>query len=313
MQSLDPDEIKPLELDWTTTNMIRTGVPMDGSCFFHSLFYAYRTFRELTEEGRVEYIKQKRSDLAVSLTINKWLSMQNGSVALIQISEIMRTIIVETPDLIIGASKSDSEIMQILFALLDTHTIDQHILPEWDTECSHTEENFDSEVFLNRMKSSWYQLFYNYIVKHIEHLEKEYDPPMLMSTEERLKVVHKLASMSYIIFDMVLKKAYEQFQKEIKEPSSWIDIYSLLYIIDELDLAYNIILIDATTGQVFKGMKMFSRASNDEEDNTYMILLYFPEFHFESVGKIMYAEDDVTKSVSRFFTNDDDIIQKVIL
>jgi hypothetical protein len=312
MQSLDPNEIKALELDWTTTDMIRTGVPMDGSCFFHSLFYAYRTFRELTKEGRVDYIKEKRSDLAVSLTVNKWLNIQNGSVALIQISEMMRTMIVETPDLIINSNKSESEIMQILFALLDTHTIDQHILPEWDTECSHTEDNFDSEVFLNRMKSSWHQLFYNYIVKHIDHLEKEYDPPMLMSTEERLKVVHKLASMSYMIFDIVLKKAYEQFQNEIKEPTTWIDIYSLLYIIDELDLGYNIILIDATTQQIFKGMRIFSDPSNDDED-TYIVLLYFPEFHFESVGKIMYAEDGVTKSVSRFFTNDDDIIKKYFL
>jgi hypothetical protein len=319
MQSLDPIEIKSLELNWTCTHLIRNGVPMDGSCFFHSIFYAYRSFREKTIEQRKEYIKEKRSHLATSMDVHKWLNIQKGSVAFIQIIEMMRNTIFEIFETIKGHKKTsqmevtNNEIVQILFNLLDIDTVDQQILLKWDEECSRMEENFDSQVFLDRMKSVWYRLYYDFIIERIQYLENTHQPPILMTMEEKLKVVHKLASTSYIIFDLVLEKSLKKFQTEIKTFTSWVDVYSYLYIMEELDLSCKIILIDATTKQVFKGMKILSTFDDTyEEDNdeAFLILLYYPDSHFEPIGKIMYAEDG-TKSLSRFFSYEDDIIQQI--
>lgn len=314
MQCLAVNETSPLQLSWTNMSLIRTGTPMDGSCFFHSIFNAYRSFRELTLEERTKFIARKRAKLADSITISSWLNIQEGSVALVQIMETMQELIAEVSQLEspkisekIKEHNIDTDILKILLMLLSTKYIEKHIMPKWDNECSKIEKPFDGESFLNRMKSLWYHLHHDNIVKKIDDLEKSRPPPSpLMTSEHKLKVIHKLSSLSYEIFDMVYRTAFYKFKSEIGEYTTWIDIYSFLYILDNMDITANIILLDAITENIFKGMNMITGSIDIEKP--FIILLYFPDFHFESIGKIIQADDGI-KNVSRIFSADDDIIQ----
>ena len=74
-----------------------------------------------------------------------------------------------------------------------------------------------------------------------------------------------------------------------------------------MDMNANIVLIDATTQNIFKGMQMIKGSIDTERP--FVILLYFPDFHLESVGKIIQVDDGV-KNVSRIISVDDDVIQR---
>ena len=287
---------------------------MDGSCFFHSIFYAYRSFRELNLDERTKFIARKRAKLADSITVQSWLNIQEGSVALVQIMEAMQELISEisqldSPDIKkkITEHNIDTDILQILLLLLNTKYIEKNIMPKWDSACSKIEKPFDSESFLNRMKSLWYHLHHDSIVKKINDLEKTRPPPPhLMTSDHKLKVIHKLSSITYEIFDMVYRTAFYRFKSDIGEYTTWIDIYSFLYILENMDINANIILLDATTEAIFKGMQMIKGSIDPEKP--FVVLLYFPDFHFESVGKVIQVDDGI-KNVSRIFSADDDIIQ----
>lgn len=61
------------------TNLIRTGVIADGSCFFHALLYAINnTYRNMNYKQRTSFVQQIRQQLADNFTINIWKQIGNG-------------------------------------------------------------------------------------------------------------------------------------------------------------------------------------------------------------------------------------------
>jgi len=321
MDFLEPNQVEQFPMEGLQETLIRTGTPSDGSCLLHSIFLAYRSYRELSKEEREVYIKDKRGLMADQLTKEKWLAIQDGSISLLQIMERMRSVIFEVPEWLKDPEEMKlhfkdyqlhTEAIHVLFQLLEPSLVDDEILPEWDTECSHqTEDKFEPNSYLSRIKEIWYRLYYRYIVNQIEKLEKDHKaPPNLMTNEERLSVIHKLANISYVLFDMVVESAFEKFKEEVRNPETWVDIYSFLYMMDELGLSCNLLLLDASTKNFFNGMKMFPCFSQMiQEEKPCVVILYHPDTHFESIGRILDLGDNI-KNISRIFTFEDELIGK---
>lgn len=301
MEFLEPNQIEKFEIDWTSTLFVRTGVPSDGSCFFHSVFYPFKSFRDLSETDKLDYIKEKRKELAKKIDETTYASIQDGSVALIQVIGAMR-------DFIENIEKKkiykENNIVRLIFSLIPFETIDNEILTEWDEKCSaETDVPFDAKVFITRMKTNLYHLFYEKIVDKINELEKlHYPPPSYLTDEEKLKVYHKFSEQIYTLFDVVFESNLQNFRNEISDPSSWIDIYNFYYLVNELNISSNVLFIDSTT------RKFFHIDSRFDKDRPTIILLYYPDTHFEPLGKL--SEDASVRTISRLFNSEDDIIQK---
>lgn len=304
MDFLEPNKIEKLEIEWSSTLLVRTGVPPDGSCFFHSIYYPFKSFRDLSEAEKKEYIREKRKDFAACIDETTYASIQDGSIAVVQIISAMRDFVQDIQD---KKVYKENNIMRLLFSLVPFETIDNEILGEWDEKCSaETDVPYDAKAFLNRMKTNLYHLFYEKIVEKINLLEKiHHPPPSYLTDQEKLKVYHKFSEQVYILFDMVLANTLEVFRNEISDPSSWIDIYNFYYLVDELNISSNILFIDSTT-------KRFLNIDNrfDKQKPT-IILLYFPDTHFEPLGKL--SEDASVRTISRLFNSEDDIIQKFLI
>lgn len=303
MDFLEPNKIDKLEIEWSSTLLVRTGVPADGSCFFHSIYYPFKSFRDLTEDEKIEYIRAKRKDLADNIDETTYASIQDGSIAIVQIISAMRDFIQDIQN---KKVYKENNIVRLLFSLVPFETIDNEILVDWDEKCSaETDVPFDAKAFINRMKTNLYHLFYEKIVDKINLLEKvHHPPPSYLTDQEKLKVYHKFSEQVYTIFDNVYKETLEAFRNEISDPSSWIDIYNFYYLVDELKISANVLFIDSTT-------KRFLNIDNrfDKEKPT-IILLYFPDTHFEPLGKL--SEDTALRTISRLFNSEDDIIKKFV-
>jgi hypothetical protein len=229
------------------------------------------------------------------ITEEKWLNNQNGAVALPQILETARLVIRED----ITASKNcDPETMNILSVLVSVETIEKDILPHFIQECALTETDLKDERFGYRLREVWFRAYYNTITEKIKILEQSYETTDLMTKQEKLKVIHKLATASYVILDTIQRRAFEHFRENI-------DVYSFLWMMDDFGLPCNVIVVDATNHEMFKPVGIL------DDEKPCVLLLYHPvEKHFESLGKLM--EIDGVKSVSRLFEMDDDVVNFLI-
>jgi hypothetical protein len=294
MKLLNNDVVESYPLD---TNIIRTGVPLDGNVF-HSIFYAYRYYRKLSVEDKAIFVNETREKLVESITMETWIDLQESSMALTQIVDMARVVLEEDTD--------NDETLQILCALVDREVAEEEIFPRLTKECSYANkeqcEDMRQTIFTNRLKDTWYRLYYEAIHKQIDALEKNISPPSdIMPPVERMKAVYKLAAKSYSLLDTVRDRAFEKFKKDVRYEN--MDIFTFASIAGLMDLQCSILVIDADTG-------FFSPVMRDIfEDKPCVVLLYHPcENRFESIGRII--EVDGVKNVSRLFTEDDELLAR---
>lgn len=279
---------------------IRTGVPEDGLSFLHSIYYAFRNYRHLDAKEREEFIHSKRRTIRDNVTLEKWIEWQEGSISFLRITEWMRNHISHLhqhyEELL-----PENMMYPILFRLIEEPVLEDQIVPKWIRECSEIEKPFDTIVFMNRMKQVWFQIFLEHITQSIVQLEKTHTPPPnFMTREERLKVSHKLANLSYEILDGIIEKSLEEFKQGIMQ-DMYLDQMSLSDLLGILHLGCNLFLVDAET------MEAIDRIGPFVEENPTIIVLSFEQQHYEPLGKIIRMEDG-TKTVSRLFSMEDDIV-----
>jgi len=308
-------------------SLIRTGIETQGSCFFHALYMAFKSFRQLSVEEKKIYVEKQRKHLSQKISLQSWFSIQNGDVAFFQIIEMMRIMIYVIPSLLQDPKecttlssiyKIDTRILETLFNLLDPLQVDRQVLPHWDVECCKLEKQdvtLTKDIFVHRMKSKWHELYQKNIVQAIDELEKTLDPTIDRMTEsQRLGVIHKLSDISYFLFDFVVEKAFSAFRQDIANYSTWINTFHYLYLIDSMEIDMNVIFIDATTGLPYEGMRYFSKPFLQQQEN-YIVLLYFPDYHFESIGEISNPSSSSSSGngrkriIHRIFSKDHPLIQ----
>jgi len=290
-------------------SLIRTGVEPQGSCFFHSVYSAFRNFRELSAEEKNMYVKKKRKDLADNISVSTWFQIQNGDVAFLQIIEMMRIMVYLIPSFLTDPKETsvltsyniDTQVLEVLFNLLDPTQVDGQMLPDWDVECCKMEKNeLSKDILLHRMKSKWHQIYQENIQKAIQKIEEDLDPGVeKMCETKKLAVVHKLSELSYFLFDFVVEKALLNFKEDISNYTTWINTFHYLYLVESMNLDADILFIDASTGLPYEGMRYFPLASTA---TNYIVLLYFPDYHFESLGERTTLRD--RKVINRIFPSD---------
>jgi hypothetical protein len=294
--------------------LLRTGVEPQGSCFFHAVYYAFRSFRNLSADEKNMYIKKKRKELADHISVATWFQIQNGDVAFLQIIEMMRIMVYLIPSFLTDPKETsvlmsyniDTKVLEVLFHLLDPTQVDGQMLPDWDVECCKMEKKeMSKDILLHRMKSKWHQIYQDNIRKAIQQIEQDLDPGVeKMCETKKLAVVHKLSELSYFLFDFVVEKALLNFKEDISNYTTWINTFHYLYLVESMNLDADILFMDATTGLPYEGMRYFSLES---KATNYLVLLYFPDYHFESLGETTTMHGK--KVINRIFPSDHPFIQ----
>lgn len=272
-------------------SLLRTGVEPQGSCFFHAVYSAFRQFRNLSPEEKHLYVKAKRKELADNVSVTTWFQIQDGDVAFLQIIEMMRIMVYLIPSFLTDPKETsvlmsyniDTQVLEVLFNLLDPTQVDYHMLPDWDVECCKMDKDeISKDILLHRMKSKWHQIYQENIQRAIQQIEADLDLSVeKMCETKKLAVVHKLSELSYFLFDFVVEKALLNFKEDITNYTTWINTFHYLYLVESMNLDANILFMDASTGLPYDGMRYFTIP----EDSNYIVLLYFPDYHFESVGE----------------------------
>lgn len=316
IEILPLEETQPFSTNVLNTELVRTGTSIKGSCFFYSLYMPFKEFRMLSSSDKEEYIRRKREDLAAKINYDEWFLIQNGNLAYLQIIETMRMMIHSIPSILcenqqyLEKYNVDEMAIEILFMLLNPSVVEKEILPQWDMECSRTviqTISDDKEAFLEQIKNTWFDIYKNKVKRSIDDLEKRVDPHIQkMSSEKKTKVVQKLSMLSYPIFDFVTSKALSDFKSEIGDVHKWLNVFIFSSVMHRMDLKINVIILDAETGMPLEGMKLMYDRKKFDNDYPYVVILYFKEQHFESLGKKTTINNKTV--INRLFKKDDPFI-----
>jgi hypothetical protein len=310
MEFLNVNETRQYNTNILNTELIRTGTEKNGSCFFYSIYLPFLSFRKLTDKERYDFIQDKRKILSEKMNIEKWFNLQNGNVAFLQITETMSKMIHSIPDILykneeyLKKYNINNLTLDILFTLMDPNTIEKEILPKWDIECSKMKNSSD---FFDNIKSEWYNIYKDKITQKIADLEKKIDKNTEKMSEDHKKIVIQTLSMlSYPIFEFVTQYSLEEFKNDISNIHKWLNIFIFYSVLEYLDLNYNIIIIDNETGLPYEGMKLVLKENTFNNKNPFIVVLYFKDLHFESLGK-KYIQNN-KNYINRIFKKDDPFI-----
>lgn len=291
--------------------ILRSGVPMNGSCFFYSLYYGFKTFRDLNDNEKLDFIQEKRKTLSDELTIEKWLKLQNGSIALLQFSSTLR-IMIYTMTFLLESEKEvkklekhgiNIEHLKILNELLTVSIMDKKLFPRFDMECIHPDnlEN-DHTLLYHYLQSIFVNIYKTIITEEIDLLEMSVNVPK-WSEEKKSKIIDTLTTVSNGIFSYVCQRAIDDFKEEIQNVEIWLNIYQFYYVLNSTQHNMNIFIVDANTMLPYVGLDV-----EYDEHLPCVVILYFSDHHFESIG----IEKKKSKKIYRTLPYHDPFIQAIV-
>ncbi|NDE13533.1 hypothetical protein EBZ80_01205 [bacterium] len=311
MQFLEPNKTDVYPTKVLSTELVRTGTDSSGSCFFYAVMQAFKSFRELDEERREDHIRRAREELAGKIGQEDWFTIQNGTMAFLQIIEMMRRMIHTIPEILekqeefLQKYDVNGRAVRILFLLLDPATVEREVLPLWDMECSKASR--EGRSFIEDVREKWFDIYKTKIQKLILDLEKKVDPSVpKMPEEQRQRVIQKLSLLSYPIFEFIVNEAHKAFLQEIRDPNKWLNLFIFLSVQKFMDLKVNVLLLDASTGMPYEGQRLIFKKKDFENDLNFVVLLYHKDMHYESLGRRI--EENGRVMIKRIFRRNDPFI-----
>lgn len=279
-------------------NIIRTGINVDnGDSFFTAYSLAYKDYRN--SDNKLEYVVNKRKEFADKMDIFKWNSCLN----------ILKEYIIET--------------FKITLYNIESLYENKKVIEEYDIKVDFlktifdllTKETIDENVFNN---------LNNLEIRNRKHLEKEISDIMfkLIDTEillieqlvvekDKMKDTKKKLIIDNLIGEFIkvinycLDYSYKEYKNEIKKEGNYLSIEFILCLLNQVDNC-NIVLIDSST--LYPNYEYLNNI-NINNEKPFIFLLYFPDYHYESIGieqgnrlyRIFSSKDEIVKN---FFSKD---------
>lgn len=297
------------------TNLVRTGSSCDGSCFFYSFYTAFRSFRELSEDQKREYIIQLRDKFSSAISQSLERSLASPSTInpyfFISLLKALREVLGEFYPQRRGATADlsspqrgeespwiSSPLLPIFTSLVSAKELDHPILSMFNDEVEkNAYRNFEDVwssifrvVFEEKMKGSF---------RFVEDSKKV--------------LIEDLVQWIVSVFRSCVHRTIEGLVQKIRDPQEWVD-FSMLSYLDPY-LPCDVIFLDAASEKPYFDTKEFRREGGGGGANSrdVVLLLYHAEVHYENLGRYCPPSSDGTVSgnISRIFSKDDPLIRSL--
>ena len=316
------------------SNLIRTGSVADGACFFYSMNLAFRDFREATAEEKKEFIENQRTTLAEELSLEDWMSINDGHFCFLQLLYTIRNAIFILHYLASGKSSSsdkerwiadwgdcvEDDSFEIWTQFFPLQMVDNELFNSWHNQLSQSKK-----ITLELISSSLKELCSQHLDKRLENFGKQ---------EEKNSLKEGMYEFWANLVSKCIHKSLFLQKQRIANYSTWADMDTILSISPYLP--YHLIFIHAESKEIYFDTTTISGISpkveqddhdekvdkvdkddkdekddkeNEKDEKEVVLLLYYPDCHFENVGRIV-ANEDGKQKIIRVFPNDS-FIQKL--
>lgn len=260
-----------LDIPELSEPLVRTGVPSDGSCFFHAYLLATENhYRSLPLEEQYKQVVALRQNLSTFVTKDVWKLL--GNVTTVE-TERMVVHIIEQLYRKTGWENIDKDVWEVLSQIFTQEEVENTLLPIRE----------DSEERLRVL-----------IEKNVNLMLSGQD------SAEDIVALENLKKVALEFFNSVIEyadlQALEQFKKNLADPSTQTDEKMLVAIREYSD--YDFLFLNGTTRKSYNtGLKMSGT-------RPILIVLWINECHYESVGRLLSGN-----KIQRLFSSSDSLVK----
>lgn len=281
---------KNAKLESPLDDLVRTGTLSDGSCLFHSILKAiepkYNTAKKSEKE---KIVKKLRENISDSVDINTYLSLSNGELAKIEVSQYINDLLLKFYNLtadckpFLKEEKGFTFISNIIQKSLKPYKIITQII-DYNTLDSYKTRAFDNSV-VTQYAQKWYEITTKESV-----------------IDEGLK--ENLKDIIDTICEAAIDSCHRKYKKKIKDCSEWANDFMYKLISDFLNIDLYIITIE--TGLPYNmGLGAQDNIISGKRDA--VIVGSIDQSHFESIG---YKTKDM-EEIQRVFDPNEKVIKDI--
>ena len=269
---LDPGQsVKFNTSIYRNSDLVRTGILPDGSCFLHAILYATSAkYRNSNDDRKNTIISEFRQTLGDSLTKDQWLSLSNGELSKISYA-------IEFRRLLDDLYESDDNVTKFILNVIKKEEI---------------EKMFESSLKYEDIYFGAGKLIIGITNLFEKRLQNAKDSSKVETLTKRIK------SMFDTLVQNAVNNALEEYKRTLSNSSEWLgeEHIELLSII----FNYNIYFFDGNTREPYT---LGKNIKYPFEKN--IVLLWVEDSHFEVIGKVD------NKKIMRLLNNDDDFIGSI--
>lgn len=288
LQPLHYNDFEPFYI-FEANNLLRFGVPSGGSSFFYAIYSWKRDFRSLSAEKKCEFITEERKTIANEIERQEMIENPNFLIQFIDLYKMFLILHKSDKSLEIPPN-INLETLKIVFRLIPIEVIQSEILSSFEHIILDI-ENPTAHDFQNNLS----EIFEKQIHVYIDNLERNIANKW--SPELRDKIISILLNTMDSFTDFIIQEVVEECRTNISNFDTWLSLEQYLSLVND---DVNIFIIDANT------MSPVNIETDYSEKHYSIILLYFPDHHFEILGR------NHNHKISRLFTFDEPIIQKLL-
>lgn len=265
--------------------VFRIGVPNAKLSFLGSIYYGPK-FMSLSSVKRDEFLNQKLKEISEKLTPTSLFSIDHGSLGFKKIQEMMKIFHCTLNNYIENEEKKEELesnnfnilFLKIILALVPTRMMEDSVLKpfrEFGNEWIENSEK-DAEVIYYELQKKYTELYKNILYQEFYSLKNV----IQCSPEKKEKFLSILYETISNLFEFICFKTTEEFKSKILSPDEWLDVYDWFFLYQYLDGEYNILLVDATTMELWKDLNQLEYCDTDKKC---VVILYFPDQRYESL------------------------------
>lgn len=273
---------------------IRFGVPTGGSSFFYCLHSWKKDFRDLSRDAQVDFIREFRKQIGEKEDSHLLFQDVNFLIQFIEMYK-MTLLMFDTNDEGMENTGFNLEIVKILFQLVPLEIVESEVIPCFESSILQM-ENVNELDYIEYIDT----IFKKYISLKIASLEENVSQKW--ETDMREKIIYMLLESVSQITNHVLNEVKNKYKNDLKN----YDCYLSLEQIENLNFDVNVFIIDAS-----RQRPCDSFCNKEYNENKHcIILLYFPDHHYEILAKQKTVNGQ--KRIFRLFNFRDEEIQKIV-
>ena len=166
--------------------------------------------------------------------------------------------------------------LKIILVLVPTKMIEENVLKPFRKYGDEITDNGEkeSEIIYYELQKKYTELYKDILYREFSSLKNI----IQCSLEKKEKFLSLLYDTIKNLFEFICFKTTEEFKSNILSPDEWLDVYDWFFLYQYLDGEYNILLVDATTMELWKDLNQIEYLDTNKKC---VIILYFPDQRYE--------------------------------
>lgn len=266
-------------------NLVRIGNvhPENPNHFWNAIFYGFKSYRDLSQPEKYNYIESQRDYLSSKITKQEWLHYSDGFHSHRQITSRFRDLFLKSNDKIYSPSIS------IILKLITNKEI-------FLEKCMEEYEDHESTLLIDIMSQEFI-----HILPRIEHQERK-----TLSKDKKTKCEQLFKNFMTDLWNQATDDSFNDFIQCVKDINISIPFFMIPLVLTHLD--FHVFFFDYKSGDILS-LNDYYETMIEKNPKVSCVFILYDGQSYESLGVIDDEENGNMVKIHRLFKTEDPIPQ----